>query len=89
MLSNKRAWGVGRVFNPPYRGTFASLILADDQAITVDTGLRLDRYFGLSEGRWLQLQMECDLRWAQREIGARIVREVTLREVTGSWGVAN
>ena len=56
-------------------------ILADERAITADTGLRLDRYFGLSEGWWLRLQVECDLRRAQREIGARIVREVTPREV--------
>lgn len=55
-------------------------ILADERAITADTGLRLDRYFGLSEGWWLRLQVECDLRRAQREIGARIVREVTPRE---------
>ena len=54
-------------------------ILADERAITADTGLRLDRYFGLSEGWWLRLQTECDLRRAQREIGARIAREVSPR----------
>ena len=59
-------------------------ILADERAITADTGLRLDRYFGLSEGWWLRLQMECDLRRAQREIGARIAREVTPRETVAA-----
>ena len=59
-------------------------ILADERAITADTGLRLDRYFGLSEGWWLRLQTECDLRRAQREIGARIAREVTPRNTVAA-----
>lgn len=66
--------------------TRIAAILADERAITADTGLRLDRYFGLSEGWWLRLQMECDLRRAQREIGAKIVREVTPREVVTVGG---
>ena len=40
-------------------------ILAGRRSITEDTGFRLDRYFGLSEGWWLWLQIECDLRCAQ------------------------
>ena len=64
--------------------TRISAILADERAITADTGLRLDRYFGLSEGWWLRLQMECDLRRAQRELGAQIAREVTPRETVGA-----
>ena len=47
---------------------------------TADTGLRLDRYFGLSDGWWVRLQLDCDLRRAQREFGARIAREVKSRE---------
>lgn len=61
--------------------TRTSAILAGDRAITADTGLRLDRYFGLSDGWWVRVQMDCDLRRAQRELGARIVREVKPREV--------
>ncbi len=35
--------------------------------ITADTGLRLARYFGLSEGYWLRLQNAYDMMEAQRE----------------------
>lgn len=54
-------------------------ILAGRRAVTADTGLRLDRYFGLSEGWWLRLQTHCDLRRAQRELAPRIAREVMPR----------
>ena len=60
--------------------TRISAILAGARTITADTGLRLDRYFGLSDGWWVRLQLDCDLRRAQREFGARIVREVKPRE---------
>ena len=50
--------------------TRISAILAGSHSITVDTSLRLDRYFGLSEGWWLRLQADCDLRKAHREISA-------------------
>ena len=60
--------------------TRISAILAGARAITADTGLRLDRYFGLSEGWWLRLQTDCDLRRAHRELSAQITREVKPRE---------
>jgi len=60
--------------------TRIAAILAGVRAVSADTGLRLDRYFGLSEGWWLRLQTECALRQAKRELGARIVREVKPRE---------
>ena len=60
--------------------TRISAILAGERTITADTGLRLDRYFGLSQGWWVRLQADCDLRRAHRELGARIAREVTPRE---------
>lgn len=60
--------------------TRLSAILGGTRAITPDTGLRLDRYFGMSEGWWLRLQTDCDLRKALREIGPRIAREVKTRE---------
>ncbi len=47
-------------------------ILAGKRAVTADTGLRLDRYFGLSEGWWLRLQTECDIRQARRTLGAEL-----------------
>lgn len=56
--------------------TRVTAILGGRRAITADTGLRLDRYFGLSPGWWVRLQLDCDLRRAQRERGARIRSEV-------------
>lgn len=64
--------------------TRISAILAGARAVTADTGLRLDRYFGLTEGWWLRLQTDCDLRKARREIGPRIAREVKSREVAAA-----
>jgi antitoxin HigA-1 len=60
--------------------TRISAILAGTRTITADTGLRLDRYFGLSEGWWVRLQTDCDLRKAHRELSKRIAREVKPRE---------
>jgi addiction module HigA family antidote len=60
--------------------TRIAAILTGQRSITADTGLRLDRYFGLSEGWWLRLQTDCNIRKAHREIGARINREVRPRE---------
>lgn len=60
--------------------TRISAILAGTRTVTADTGLRLDRYFGLSEGWWLRLQTDCDLRKARRELSAQIAREVKPRE---------
>ena len=48
--------------------TRITAILACDRAVTADTGLRLDRYFGLSEGYWCGLQQDYDLRQAKREL---------------------
>ena len=61
-----------------------SAILAGKRAITVDTGLRLDRYFGLSEGWWFRLETECELRRAKRELSPRIAREVRPRETVAA-----
>lgn len=37
-----------------------SQIIAGKRAITVDTGLRLSRYFGLNDGFWTGLQLDHD-----------------------------
>jgi antitoxin HigA-1 len=47
-------------------------ILQGKRGITADTGLRLDRYFGLSEGYWMRIQLECDLREAKQRLGKEI-----------------
>jgi antitoxin HigA-1 len=54
--------------------TRVTAILACQRAVTADTGLRLDRYFGLSEGYWLGLQHDHDLRQARRTLGLRLDR---------------
>ncbi len=64
--------------------TRIAAILAGKRAVTADTGLRLDRFFGLSEGWWLRLQTDCDLRKAKRDLGARIQREVKPRELSAA-----
>ena len=51
------------------------------RAVTADTDLRLCRYFGLSEGLFLRLQVEFDLEEARRRLGDRLGREVVPRAV--------
>ncbi|OGH01679.1 MAG: addiction module antidote protein, HigA family [Candidatus Lambdaproteobacteria bacterium RIFOXYD1_FULL_56_27] len=53
-----------------------SHIIRGTRVITPDTALRLGRYFGQSPQFWLRLQVDYDLRKAQREIGAEINAEV-------------
>jgi len=53
-----------------------SQIVNGQRAITVDTALRLARYFGTSAAVWLRLQVRYDLEKAEREISERINREV-------------
>ena len=48
--------------------TRISAILARRRAITADTGLRMDRYFGLSEGYWTGLPQDYELRQAKRQL---------------------
>ena len=53
-----------------------SQIVHGKRAITVDTALRLARYFGTSPGIWLRLQAQYDLEVAQKKLARRINREV-------------
>src|SRR5437016_14029016 len=55
-------------------------IIEGRRAISVDTALRLARYFGVSAEFWINLQAHYDLRKAEREIAATILREVRPRE---------
>jgi addiction module HigA family antidote len=61
---------------PPNR---ISAILSGRRAITADTALRLERYFGVGAQTWLNLQSSYELRVAQRRAGARIARTVKPR----------
>lgn len=65
---------------PPRR---VNEIVLGKRAITLDTSLRLGRYFGQSPRFWLNIQMECDFRRAGRLVTqiARAVRPMVM--VTG------
>jgi len=41
-------------------------IVAGKRGITPSTALRLAKFFGMSPGFWLNLQMKCDLQTAER-----------------------
>ncbi len=47
-------------------------IVLGKRAITADTDLRLMRYFGLSEGFFLRLQVDIDLRMQKRALGGKL-----------------
>jgi addiction module HigA family antidote len=52
-------------------------IVLGKRAVSADTDLRLCRYFGLSEGFFLRLQIAYELMEARRKKGKAIEREVT------------
>jgi antitoxin HigA-1 len=47
-------------------------IVLGKRAITADTDLRLARYFGMSDGFFLQLQSDHDLMARRRQIGEKL-----------------
>ena len=47
-------------------------IVLGKRAVTADTDLRLARYFGLSDGFFLQLQSDHDLMARRRQIGDKL-----------------
>ena len=53
-----------------------SQIVNGQRSITVDTAMRLARYFGTSAAVWLRLQVRYDLEVAERDLSERINREV-------------
>jgi antitoxin HigA-1 len=53
-----------------------SQIVNGQRAITVDTAMRLARYFSTSAAVWLRLQVRYDLEVADKELSDRINREV-------------
>ena len=58
---------------PPNR---ISEIVNGKRAITADTALRLERYFGVEAQFWLNLQSEYDLRIMKRKIGNDIEQRI-------------
>lgn len=53
-----------------------SQIVNGQRAITVDTAMRLARYFGTSAAVWLRLQVRYELEVAEKDLSERINREV-------------
>ncbi|MBI3710407.1 MAG: HigA family addiction module antidote protein [Proteobacteria bacterium] len=51
-------------------------IVNEKRAISAETALRLGRYFGNGGRFWLALQARHDLAIAERNSGARVMREV-------------
>lgn len=49
-------------------------ILHDRRKITADTSVRLGRYFGLSDGYFLNLQNDIDIRDAEHDIGDELLQ---------------
>jgi len=68
---------LGRALRVPMNRICA--IVNGKRAITVDTAMRLARYFGTSPQYWLNLQNLYDLEVAGQELGSRIEREVLPR----------
>lgn len=56
-----------------------SAIVNGRRAITVDTAMRLARYFGTSPQYWLNLQSAYDLEVAEQQIRPQIEKEVLPR----------
>jgi addiction module HigA family antidote len=66
---------------PPNR---ISEIVNGKRGISVDTALRLERYFGVEAQFWLNLQTEYDLRVMKRKIGPDIEQRILpVKKVAG------
>jgi antitoxin HigA-1 len=57
------------LFVPPRR---INEIVLGKRSVTADTDLRLTRYFRLSEGYFLRLQMQHDIRAERRVLGKKL-----------------
>jgi antitoxin HigA-1 len=49
-------------------------ITAGQRAVTADTGLRLARFFGMSEGFWIGLQMDYDTAKAKNAMAKTLAK---------------
>jgi len=59
-----------------------SQIVNGQRSVSVDTAMRLARYFGTSAAVWLRLQVRYDLEVAEKELSGRINREVKVHDQT-------
>jgi addiction module HigA family antidote len=53
-------------------------IVHGKRGVSADTALRLERYFGLSEGFWLRLQARYDLEVEKDRLENRLEKEVQI-----------
>lgn len=51
-------------------------IVLGKRGITADTALRLARFFGTSEGIWMNMQVHYDLEIEKDRLGSRLLNEV-------------
>jgi len=51
-------------------------VVREKRSITVDTALRLSRYFNTTAQFWMNLQSSYDLKVAEREVGSKIESEI-------------
>ncbi|MBM4227336.1 MAG: HigA family addiction module antidote protein [Gammaproteobacteria bacterium] len=56
-----------------------SEVIAGKRAITVDTGLRLSRYFGLNDGFWTGLQLDYEAAVAKEALADTLAKIKPLR----------
>ncbi len=61
-----------------------SQIVNGQRSITVDTAMRLARYFSTSAEVWLRLQVRYDLEVAEKQLSKKINREVKISDRTPS-----
>ena len=64
---------------PPHGNLSREHILLERRGVTLDTALRLARYFGGDAQSWLNLQNAYDLKVAENELLPKISKEVLPR----------
>ncbi len=64
--------GLARAIGVPPRRI--NEIVLGKRAITADTDLRLGRYFRMSEGFFLRLQIDYEVRLRKRQLGSKLDR---------------
>ena len=60
-------------------------IVAGTRAVTADTGLRLSRFFGMSEGFWIGLQMDYDAAKAKDSLAKTLAKIKAVDSGRGSF----
>lgn len=63
-------------------------IVAGARAVTADTGLRLSRFLGMSEGFWIGLQVDYDAARAKNAL-AKTLGKITPSSVAKAYNASN